>query len=345
MVMTPGIYFGLSNEAYHADPALGSTGIKRLLSSPPDFWWQSAMNPARPEETTTPAKEFGTALHKCVLEGRDAFLAEFAAELDPAEYPGCLRVVEDIKVFLKANGAAQGGNKPDLVKRAKEYLDCPPIFDEMVAELAKDRTVIKRDDFNRILAAAAFIKANPFMANAFTDGHPEISVFWERDGVMFKSRFDYLKHRATVDLKSIRNPLGKEFRKACTDRIAEYGYLTSAEHYNEGRRQMAGLVDAGLVFGEHDPVWIREVAEETAFAFVLVFWQADGSPISWGTQISPGNELFEMARFDIKRGVELYREFMQEFGSDAAWMLNEPIKELSIDQMPGWWISAFNKGK
>lgn len=67
--LKPGVYLGLSNEAYHADPALGSTGCKRLIPSPLDYWWNSPLNPTPDEELgTTPAKKFGSAYHTYVLE-------------------------------------------------------------------------------------------------------------------------------------------------------------------------------------------------------------------------------------------------------------------------------------
>ncbi len=43
-----GIYFGLDEVRYHSDPAVGSTDIRRLRRSAPDYWWHSHMNPARP---------------------------------------------------------------------------------------------------------------------------------------------------------------------------------------------------------------------------------------------------------------------------------------------------------
>jgi len=302
----PGIYFGLSDDLYHADPALGSTGLKRLLSSAPDFWWQSPMNPAREPETETPAKIFGKAVHRCVLEGRAAFEAEYA----PTDYSG---VTKEGKTERAAIAAA--GKKP-----------------------------LKREDFNRILAAAAFIKANPNLAGAFENGMPEVSIFWERDGVRLKARLDFLKMNAITDLKSIRNPLGKEFKKACRDRIAELDYTLSAEQYMEGRRQMARLVAEDRVFGDHDPSWLKQVAANSVYAFVLVFWQAEGAPISHGFKLSPGNPLFTYARQSIAQAIHIYQTFMKQFGPDTAWVLAEPLDELDETDLPVWWQQKQMKG-
>ncbi len=334
----PGIYFDMPDSVYHADPALGSTGLKKLLASAPDFWWQSSMNPAREPEKETEAKVFGRAVHKCVLEGRDAFEAEFAPQPAPEDYPCCLRVVDDLKRFLKQNRLAISGSKAELIARAKTVPGCPVVFDDVVdVAAASGKTLLKRDDFNRILAASAFIKANDNLANAFTGGMPEVSIFWEADGVRLKARLDYLKMNAISDLKSIRNSREIEFKVACRNRIASLNYLLSAEHYCEGRRQMSRLIADGAVYGDHDAEWLRGVAKNQAYAFVLVFWQAEASPISHGFKLSPGNPLFANARAEIARSIDIYQSFMREFGTDTAWILKEPLEELDQTELPNWW--------
>lgn len=64
----PGVYVGLSNDEYHADPAIGSTGIKQLIERPFRYWYWSSLNPSRPENNSTKAKKFGTAYHTLMLE-------------------------------------------------------------------------------------------------------------------------------------------------------------------------------------------------------------------------------------------------------------------------------------
>lgn len=306
MTIAPGIYFGMSDTDYHADSALGSTGLKRLLQSAPDFWWQSSMNPAREPEKETPAKVFGRAVHKCVLEGRAAFEAAYS----PTDFPGNVKAGKEERAIIE-----QAGMIP-----------------------------LKRDDYERILAASAFICANQNLANAFVGGAPEVSVFWERDGLMLKARFDYLKLNAITDLKSIRNKTGKEFAKACRDAVANYEYALSADHYMEGRRQMARLISEGAVYGDHDADWLKRVAANEVFAFVLVFWQAEGSPISQGFKLSPGNPMLGQARYWIDKAIETYRRFMAEYGTDTAWILADPLQELDDSDMPIWWQVKQNTG-
>lgn len=65
---SPGLYLDVSNEDYHADGAVGSTGAKRLVKNPPKYWAYSPMNPKRPEDSETIATKFGQAYHTLILE-------------------------------------------------------------------------------------------------------------------------------------------------------------------------------------------------------------------------------------------------------------------------------------
>lgn len=54
-----GIYFNLSNEDYHNDPALSHSGMTKVLVSWPDYWTSSSLNPSRKKYNQTPAMKFG----------------------------------------------------------------------------------------------------------------------------------------------------------------------------------------------------------------------------------------------------------------------------------------------
>lgn len=296
-----GIYFGMSDAEYHADHALGSTGLKKLIGNAPDFWWDSPMNPARDDDDDTPAKIFGRQLHMCVLEGVEKFKENHAAYVNP-------------------------GN----IKAGK---------DEIAAIVAAGKVPVKFKDYSKILAASAFIKANKTLARAFEGGQPEVSVFWTVNGIRYKARFDYLQINSIVDLKSIENRSDKEFKQACRDAMASYDYIVSAGHYSDGRRQMKGLFRAGKVFGlpEGQEEWLSKVVSNPVFAFVFVFWQKKGAPISHGIMLSPGNPLFDRAAERIAKAVENYRLFMGEFGTDTAWVPSTPLEECTETDFPVWY--------
>src|SRR5262249_31124415 len=149
--LKPGIYFGLSNDAYHADPALGSTNLRKLASNPSDYWYESPFNPLKEPETTTPAKVRGQAMHCLTLEGEPAFdrLYVCGARHEPG-----------------ATSSKKGAATKAANARA----------------LALGKTALPSDDFDRIVIAGAMISKNPKLAGAFQGGAPEVSVFWEHEG-------------------------------------------------------------------------------------------------------------------------------------------------------------------
>lgn len=66
------IHTDMSNADYHANPAIGSSGIKLLLRSPLHYW-SRYLDPEREANEPSPAMKFGTAWHAAFFEP-----AEFA---------------------------------------------------------------------------------------------------------------------------------------------------------------------------------------------------------------------------------------------------------------------------
>jgi hypothetical protein len=297
--MRLGIYFDLPEDQYHADPALGSTDLRRLLASGPDYWWESPLNPNPPERRPSPQLDFGKALHKLVLEGHQAFAVRYVRRPD------------------------------DLVR-----LDA-----KAKAALAPDgQTVLDGDDYDRILISGELIAKNSDLAAAFEGGVPEVSVFWKRsDGTRLKARFDFLKIRGVGDLKSIRNYMGHPFAEACTRSIVTYRYDIQAAHYLEGRAEIARMVADGLVYGDHDAAWLKRAADSRVFAFQWVFFQAEGAPITWSRSLSPGNPILDIAERDRQKALQTYSEFKNKFSDNEMWLLNEPVTELDINDLPRWY--------
>lgn len=54
-----GIYFNLSNDDYHNDPALSHSGMTKVLVSWQDYWADSCHNPKKKTRKVTDAMEFG----------------------------------------------------------------------------------------------------------------------------------------------------------------------------------------------------------------------------------------------------------------------------------------------
>jgi hypothetical protein len=338
--LEPGVYFDLDIDEYHADPALGSGNLRKLLRSGPDYWFESPMNPDRPENKVTPARIKGQAIHLIVLEGKQAFDGRFVCEPTGDDV---LYTVGDIKEWLTEHGVLfPKGQKPELVAQAKavarELKVQVTIYDDFKASAEKDgKLILSHDEYSRAMITSAMITKNPELSPAFEGGASEVSVFWEGPGgVMMKCRFDYLKQRGISDLKSITNTLGIPFRTACRTAFARYRYDIQAEHYLAGRNMLAPLVREGRVFGDHDADWLKRVAAAKEFAMVYVFFQAEGAPITWGFNISPSNPLLSAAARDVGRALDTYNEFLKRFGRNEMWLLAEKPEELSVDELPAY---------
>lgn len=299
-VIPSGIYLGMAEDDYHAAPAMGSTSHRLVLRSAPDFWFHSWFNPGRPtdEDTETHAKIVGKAMHTCLLDGRGTYAARYA----PTFHPGNIKEGKTERQIIAGDG----------------------------------KTPLKNEDYMRILMADGMIKANEPLANAFQGGVSEVSVFWQdSSGIPCKARLDYLKARATVDLKTIRNMREVDFVDACKRRIADYRYDIQAEHYREARSRMGALEIYGGTPEQRDLV--RRCALSPEAAFVFVFYQGDGAPISWGCTLSPGNPILDVGRRSIDLARTRFLEYLARFGSERAWIIQEPLSELDQSELPPWW--------
>lgn len=297
MAERQGIYFDLDEHAYHADTALGSTDIKNLLKSGPDYWWNSSHNPKHTDQPT-PQQQYGRALHLLVLEGQQIFQARY------------VRRPDDLKV---------------LTAKAKQEL-CP-----------NGEVVLDEEDYDRILIANSLIAQNPDLAAAFEGGMPEVSVFWTENDVRMKARFDYLKVRGIGDLKSIRNIYGRPFAEACRSATASYRYDMQAAHYLRGREDIAGFVEAGQVYGDHDSGWLNRVAATKQFGFQFVFFQAESAPNVLSFSLSPGSAILDIAQRDRSAAIATYTKHLAEFGAETMWTMKEPVRELELGELPGWY--------
>lgn len=94
--MKPGIYYGMSNEAYHADEAIGSTSIKAISVSPANLYF----NPFKGSR----AAKIGTAIHAALLEPevfrRDFILNDAITSRASAAYKELAATVNEEFIFI-----------------------------------------------------------------------------------------------------------------------------------------------------------------------------------------------------------------------------------------------------
>ena len=332
-----GIYFGLSEDGYHADPALSSSGIKTILASPEDYWWQSAMNPDRPTDDDTEAKYWGRAYHKRILEGKAAFDAAYCAALDPVDFPDALRTADDIRAELKARGKKVGGNKDELIVRAQaEMPDCQlwDVMREDYAQANAGRGMLSRETIARLELAAAYIEKHPDLGRCFTGGAPEVSIFWHEEGIPMKARLDYLKAKAQIDLKTFSNPQGKPIDKAIVHAVASGRYHVQAAVHSEAARRAVDFVREGRVFGDCDKDVLRRIAQNEERAFIFVFQKTVGAPVALAKELRKGS-IFQCGRLAMEQGMTIWKKCRDTFG-DGPWILPRKIIEFDDAEFPAW---------
>lgn len=317
----PGIYFGLPEDVYHAAPWVGSSSAKKLYACPPDYWFESHMNPLRPADEPTMAQTFGRALHHRILYGAEAFARDYTPI---GGTKGDTVSAEDLKAFLKDQGAIPAKLKADNEKLAREL----------------GFNLLTEETYERIMVAAAHITKNPNLAQAFTGGFPEVSVFWHENGVPCKARWDYWKQRAIVDLKSFRS---KERIRSLDEIVLQdlfnYRYDIQTAWYLLGHERAAALFDQGAVHvlpGATAPTreWMLKSLQEKAH-WVFVFFRADGMPVAKSYQIPNNSPAHASGNWAVRVALDNYRDNLEKFGTDAWVNTDEPFV-IAEEDMPKW---------
>lgn len=339
--MEPGVYFGMSEDAYHADPALGSTDLRRLLVAPSEFHWTWAGNPDPETQEDTDALTFGRAVHKLVLEGTNAFQGLYAPK---PEGPDVLVTAEDMKVWLRNRGLLDKGTKESMADRIHAIDPGVKIQDVILAEAKRNgREILTDTAYRRIMLASAYITKNPHLARSFAGGQSEVSIFWIRRGVRLKARLDYLRvvrwqdRRCAVisDLKSFgRVKPGQPLAQAVTEAAA--GYKHQAAHYIDGLAHAKRMIREGIVHGFVDREWLERIATAQTMLFAFVFFKSQGSPYAQAKLLQPQNPLIEIAQRDVETALDTFTTYHNHFGAAGPWVSLEEPQELSIDEVPRW---------
>lgn len=320
---TEGVYFGLPASLYHSLPWLGSSNVKELYSSPPDYWFNSHMNPLREPEEESFALKFGTAIHDRILYGEDYFKNHYT-RVEGGNKDGSVDA-DGLKKWIQEQGGMPSKLKADNEKMVRDDFNT---------------TLVAGKVFDKIMVSAAMILKNPNLQAAFTNGWPEVSIFWKQDGVPCKCRIDWLKLRAIVDLKSFRSKerISQLDRWVLQD-LYNYRYDIQQAHYLNGHAAAGPLVSAGKVFVNGETPrptdeWLLGCFS-TPPGWVFVFYKADGMPIAKSYQIASGGPVHQIGAKAAEHALQQYRDHMAKFGTDA-WVNLDPPYQLDDHDIPKW---------
>ena len=254
IITAAGAYSDIDASEYHRNadllpgPSLSSSGAKTLLGkSPFHYWYDSPLNPDRPEESDKPYFSVGRAAHDMVL------LSE--------RWPDHYHVL------------------PEGFSRAasKKFADA---IEEADAAQEAGLTVLRHDDAQTVYAVAAALQRNPLAVATLTNGVTEETLCWQdpRTGVWLRARPDFrpnsiLEKREVMvvsDLKFVAatNATPEGFAKA----IHNFGYHQSAAFYADGIK---------AIYGHYPTHWVHVVVEKDA-PHCVALYELPGEDIERG---------------------------------------------------------------
>lgn len=208
-----GLIYEMPAGQYHASKALGSTNIKTLAD--PDISMFEARRMLAHNEHKA-VYDMGTLGHGLILEGT---------------YDNLIRRID----------ADSYRTKDAREERDEAYADgLIPVNDSEVETML--------DPLEKIRDAVM----NHSIAGQLLTGHkPEVSAFWEEQGVDLKGRYDayHPDKGAIVDLKLLQSARPSEVQKA----ISDFGYYIQAKLYLNGAHLLTGFM----------PDWLFVVAQKT----------------------------------------------------------------------------------
>lgn len=238
LITEPGVYDGIPDEVYHADPvpggSLSSTGARKLLppSCPAKFRYeQNHPQPRKPEF------DLGKAAHKLVL-----------------------------------------GTGPELVAIKADNYRTKAAQQQRDDAYADGAVPLLPHEYEQVEDMAAALRAHPIASALLNPAHgkPEQSLFWpdHRTGIMRRARLDWLPNQPSAngrlivpDYKTAASSEPTKFAKA----ISEHGYHQQADWYVDGVLTLGLAERVAFVFiaQEKTPPYVVTVVQPDDAA---LFW-------------------------------------------------------------------------
>ena len=350
------VVFGMPEEEYHAVEAFSSSAAKEMLVSPLDFWWQSWMNPVAEKDKASAARKYGSAFHKFLLEGAEAFNACYVAEPQQKDSPGSVRTASEMKVWLKDRGIKTVGGKDDLILRIRRvceirFKDEPEMMWENIKDgIIDGREVLLADAVADITARCNILRSNPAIKDSVAGGYPEVSVFWtvqsDSGPVPMKARFDYLNVSSgfVLDVKVFQNIQRRKLLDAVTRAISMYNYHLQAALYLEAFRELVIAAKNGSLSGDCPEGFVQDLKKIKTPRFAWLFVQNHDAPNALALEFREfdthgGNGMTQNGYY--ARGQEAWQyaahqfgKYMKHFGPDQPWLTENKPKPLRDEDLP-----------
>lgn len=314
-----GIYFRMPEDEYHADSALGASGIVDLTVSPLAFWMKSNFNPKKVEdeadEKETAATIRGTYFHEALAGTRSTIVVKpkgmsFATKDGKAfkeQHPGA--------TFIKAEHAEQAQTMIDAMRETGAL--------ERVGGVG--------------------------------GGISEVSFFWtDKAGRRRKIRADRLFNGEMFDWKTMANTMNKDLETLVAHTVAQHRYHMKAYWYQFGIQAMKQMIKAKGTQAfmtettERELQIMRELSEaETIVPFWYVFIENSGVPNIVARRFvshdSAGqlNAYFRAAKQETERALGIFDAYMNSHGPAKPWHYPVYFKEFADEEFSAArWILA-----
>lgn len=187
---------GIPHEEYLALPGINASGLKEVVRSPAHY---KAMADGEVENTDTPAKALGRAVHMAILEPE-----RFEASVKP---------------------------RPAVDRRSAEGKAAHAVVEDRARELGVE--LLDARDYETCLRMRDKVHAVPFLANLLSKGKREATLLYHDDRFKTdcKVRPDFISAKnIIVDLKTTLDARPKPFARD----IEKYLYHLQAAHYLAG---------------------------------------------------------------------------------------------------------------
>lgn len=351
MPPSPGLYFGMPEEEYHQKFSMSSSGVKLIRSSELDWWARSALNPQYAlviedeDESDTAAERYGKALHKLVLEGRSAFDRCFVPSINKANYPNALDTMADMRNFIeklnegrdKPDRIKKSGNKDDLEDAILRERPTTPIWSAIQSrygEIHAGKTIMKDRELASVEMAAAMITKDPNMRDIFTNGYPEVSLFYicQHTGIPCKARFDWLKIDEIDDLKSYQDLSFRPIDEAVRREMNNRGYGRQVVWYKESASYIPAMIKANRVHGEPEPSFLDGLLKHKGKRFRLVFSRKGPAPLARARWFSQELGMYEIFKAESDEAKQRFAHCLHTFGADP-WISSQPTQDFTDDEL------------
>lgn len=310
--LSEGIYFNLSEETYHNDPAISNSDIKKLLVSPMKYWRNSSLNPKR-KFKETPSLKLGKALH-CYLMERERFYRDYIV-LPKLDIDSDFYRIESEKVDFFQNFALR------KTKDAKTF------------EYIGGKIKLSKEEFEEIKERVDYFQSLPTAGALFQDGYMEVSIFWrdEETGLMCKCRMDWLALLYIADYKSLEDV------KKIKNQIGEYDYYIQAAYYLEGLKNFKKnpkCHDAN----EEQKEFVKELVSMPDAKFVFAFQEKEDLMVRLKMF---REDVIESAESLFRQALNTYKINIEKYGVKP-WEDNykkpgeDDIEILGWEDLPAW---------